>query len=82
MNENTAMMKVRRMEMIERQTDLRMKAKGLCRMIAPMINPVLKDVEKMEIALAANSMDELVMIQAELLSIGGKIAELEEALGI
>jgi hypothetical protein len=81
MNENTAMMKVRRMELMEQQAHLRMKAKSLCRMIPGAINPTLYEIEDMEIALAAQQMDELVMVQAELLSISTKIAELEKALG-
>jgi hypothetical protein len=47
MNQNTALMKVKRMELVERQSSLRMKAKGLCRYICPMINPSLVDIEKM-----------------------------------
>lgn len=82
MNENIAMMKVKRMELIEKQTSLRMKAKGLCRWVAPLINPAMYEIEKMNIAEAANGMDELVMTQAELLTIGRQIADLEEALGI
>lgn len=81
MNENTAMMKVRRMELLEQQTHLRMKAKDLCRSISPRINPALCEIEKMQIAEAANAMDELVVTQAELLAIGGRIADLEDSLG-
>jgi len=81
MNQNLAMMKVRRMELVERQTSLRMKAKTLCRTIPYQINPALMEIERMQIAEAANSMDELVMTQAELLAIANQIADLEEALG-
>lgn len=81
MNANLAMMKVRRMELVEKQTSLRMKAKMLCRAIPTLINPALVEIERMQIAEAANSMDELVMTQAELLSIGNLISDLEEALG-
>ena len=81
MNENIAMMKVRRMELIEKQSSLRMKAKILCRTISPMINPALVDIEKMHVAEAAGAMDELVVTQAELLAAAASIADLEEALG-
>ncbi|MDR3628891.1 MAG: hypothetical protein P4L42_01000 [Desulfocapsaceae bacterium] len=81
MNENIALMKVRRMELVEQQSSLRMKAKILCRTISPLINPALVDVEKMHVAEAANTMDELVVTQAELLQVASKIADLEEALG-
>jgi len=81
MNQNLAMMKVRRMELVERQTSLRMKAKTLRSTIPYQINPALMEIERMQIAEAANSMDELVMTQAELLAIANQIADLEEALG-
>lgn len=60
---------------------LRMKGKALCKYIAPAISPVLLEVEEMEIALAAQQMDELVMVQAELLTANSHIRELEKALG-
>lgn len=81
MDSNIAHMKVRLTESRQKQSALQLKAKGLCRSIAPLVNPVLKPVEKMEIALAASQMDELVMVQAELLSLASQIEELEEALG-
>jgi len=81
MNENLAMMKVRKMELTERQMSLRLKAKGLCRMIPPLINPMLTKIEKMAIAEAATAMDELVVVQAERLSLAQEISDLEEALG-
>ena len=64
------------------RTQLQMKGKGLCRSIAPAINPVLLDIEEMEIALTAQQMDELVMVQAELVSVNSHIRELEKALGV
>jgi len=64
-----------------RRTQLQMKGKGLCRSIAPAINPHLLEIEEMEIALAAQQMDELVMVQADLLSVNTQINELEKALG-
>lgn len=81
MNSNIAQMKVALTEKRQHQASLQLKAKGLCRAIIPLVNPVLKPVEKMEIALAASQMDELVMVQAELLSLAARIEELEEALG-
>lgn len=64
-----------------RRTALQMKGKGLCRSIAPAINPILMDLEEMDIAIAAQQMDELVMVQGELLSVKAQINELEKALG-
>lgn len=60
---------------------LQMKGKGLCRSIVPAINPLLMEIEEMEIAIAAQQMDELVMVQAELVSVNSHIHELEKALG-
>lgn len=81
MNQNLAMMKVRRMELVEQRTSLRLKARSLCRTIPTLINHTLEEIEDMKIAEAANAMDDLVVTQAELLSIGSKIAELEDSLG-
>lgn len=64
-----------------KRTQLQMKGKGLCRSIGPAINPVLMEIEEMEIAIAAQQMDELVMVQADLLSVNAQINELEKALG-
>lgn len=64
-----------------KRTQLQMKGKGLCRSIGPAINPSLMDIEEMEIAIAAQQMDELVMVQAELISVNAHIAELEKSLG-
>ncbi len=60
---------------------LEMKGKGLCRSIAPALNTALFEIEEMEIALAAQQMDELVMVQAELLTVNRQIDQLEKALG-
>ena len=67
--------------LIQKQTRLRAKAKGLCIAISPAINPLLKPVEKLAIATAAQQMDELVMVQAELLVLQDEIEALEDALG-
>ncbi len=82
MNYNIAMMKVKRMELVEQQTSLRFKGKALARRIPSLVNPSLQAVEEMELVEAANLMDELVMTQAELFTLTGKIKELEADLGI
>lgn len=64
-----------------KRTQLQMKGKGLCRSIAPAINPVLMEIEDMEIAIAAQQMDDLVMVQADLISVNAQIHDLEKALG-
>lgn len=53
----------------------------LCDATRPMINTSLHDVESMEIATAANNLDDLVMAQAELMRINNQINKLEQSLG-
>lgn len=64
------------------QHRLRMGIEGKCRVIREEINPALNDPESMDIALAAQQMDELVMAQADLLATGSKIARLKKELGL
>jgi len=61
---------------------LKMRFDSLCRAIRAEINPALKEVEDMDIASAAQQMDDLVMTQSELLSIGSKISRLKMELGL
>ncbi len=81
MSTERLMMQGRIGELKARRTRLQIKGKGLCKAIRPAINPVLMDIEDMEVATAAQQMDELVMVQGELLGITGQIADLEKALG-
>lgn len=76
------MMQVKLTDMKKTQKHLRMRAVSLCESITPRINPVLNEVEEMDIAEAATLMDTLVMVQGELLAVGNKISKLEKALGI
>ena len=80
MNQNRTMMMGRLHDLKARRKAARKLAKNSCNMIMPMINPMLSPVEELDIAGAAAAMDELVMHQADLLSLGAKIRELEEAL--
>jgi len=80
MNKNIAMMRGKLADLTEKRKILRRKARLVCKEIPTMINPALEDVADMDIAGAASLMDELVMHQAELLSINGQIKELEESL--
>lgn len=67
---------------LERQKKkLLIKGKGLCDSIRPTINPTIQEIDEMEIASAAQQMDELVMVQGELLAVSGKIQRLEKELG-
>jgi len=54
---------------------------ALARQIEPMINPLLVELVKMEVAAAATLMDNLVTIQGELLSINSQIYRIEAELG-
>jgi hypothetical protein len=68
-------------ELKAKRTKLQIKGKGLCNAIRPVINPVMLEIEDMEIAAAAQQMDELVMVQGELLTTDSQIKKLEAALG-
>lgn len=60
---------------------LKLKMEGLCRGVRLEINPSLVEVEEMNIPLAAQQMDDLIMCQAELLSANAKISRLKKDLG-
>lgn len=64
----------------ERQQTLRQQARNACETITLKINPALAEVEEMEIAAASAEMDQLVTLQAELLTIASKITRLEREL--
>lgn len=82
MNYVVAQLKVKRMELVQRQTVLRLKAKELASGICAHVNVALADsIEEMDLVSAANSMDELVLVQAELLAAASKIKEVEANLG-
>lgn len=80
MNNQRQLRKAKLVDLQERRETIRKKALNSCRMIMPLIDPTLAEVVDMDIASAAAAMDELVMGQAELLSLRSQIAELEEAL--
>jgi hypothetical protein len=80
-NSGFAQLRIRLAQLGMDQTNLRVEASGLCRSIGTMLMPELCEIEEMEISKAAGLMDELVMKQAELLSLERKIYELEKALG-
>ncbi len=77
---NRVMMRAKLADLVEKRKITRRKARAACKQIIPMINPALEDVEKMDIPAAADLMDAIVMHQAELLSIGSQIDDLEEEL--
>lgn len=81
MRTNVELMREKLERLKIRQTSLRLEAKGLARDIPALINPVLTEVEEMDVARAADRMDDLVVRQAELLQIRAQIWELEEAIG-
>ena len=81
MSNERLMMEGKLSRLKQEQKRLRSKAKGLCKAIAPAINHHLHAIEKMDIAIAAGQMDDLVMAQAKLLRLKDQIEELEDALG-
>jgi hypothetical protein len=80
MNHNRQLMKARLVDLQAERETRRKKALSICRQIMPLINPELAEIVEMDIASAATAMDELVMHQAELLSLTASISKLEEAL--
>lgn len=80
MNNHRELKKIRLGDLQTEREIIRKKALNTCRRILPLIDPTLSEVVDMDISSAASAMDELVMQQAELLSLGTKIAQLEEAL--
>ena len=80
MNEHRMLKKSKLINMLATKEKIRRKALDTCRLIMPLIDPELTELVEMDIASAAAAMDELVMQQAELLSLSSKITQLEEAL--
>ena len=80
MNQHRQLQKSKLHELKEQAEKARKKALRLCREISPLIDPTLQEVVEMDIAGAASAMDELVLSQAELLSLDIQIENLEEAL--
>jgi|GEM_PF-525311 len=60
---------------------LRMKIEAACRTIRSELNTTINEIEDLDIPLAAQQMDDLVMAQAELLAINTKILRLKKELG-
>ena len=81
MSSNNALMRQKLVRLQGKRTTIQIEAKGLARDIAPLINPILHEIEDMEIARAASKMDELVMKQADLINLQSSIEDLEEELG-
>lgn len=64
----------------QQRHELILKGQGLCTAIRAAIHPVLNELEEMEIPQAAQQMNDLVMVSAELARINGKIAQLKKEL--
>lgn len=72
-----------RMSVLEQDRHrLTMRMSSLCTAIRQAINPSLNEVYEMDIAQAAQQMDDLVMAQAELMGVNSKITRLKKELGI
>ena len=69
-------------ELRQEAHSLRMKIEAACRTIRGELNTTIREVEDIDIPLASQQMDELVMAQAELLAVNSKIARLEKELGL
>ncbi len=61
---------------------LSMKAEAACKTIRAELNPALMDIDEMDIPMAANEMDDLVLIRMELLNVNSKIDRLNKELGL
>lgn len=81
MSSQIALLRQKLARLKAKQTTLQSEAKGFVKQMPPLVNPLLLEVEEMEIAQAANLLDHALMHQAELLSIRNKIWELEAELG-
>ncbi len=80
-NKTMTQLKIKLSQLRIDQTNLQVEAKGLCRSIGDILVPELHEIEDMEVSRAAGYMDDLMVKQAELLTIQRKIWELEAALG-
>jgi len=80
-NNVNAQRRIRLTQLEMERTNLRVEAAGMCRSITDLLVPDLTEIEEMDIARAATYMDDLVVKQAELISLRSKIWELEKALG-
>jgi hypothetical protein len=69
-------------ELRQEAHSLRMKIEAACRTIRGELNTTIREVEDIDIPLASQQMDDLVMAQAELLAVNSKIARLEKELGL
>ena len=74
-------LKEKRERLLVKQQTLRTEARGIARDIPVIVNPSLSAIEEMDVARAANMMDDLVMKQGELLRIQTELWDLEEQLG-
>ena len=80
MSQHRQLKKAKLIDLQEEAKKMRQKALSHCRMISPLIDPSLVEIVDMDIVSAADAMDELVMLQAELLSLNMRIKTLEEEL--
>ncbi len=80
MNQHRQLKKAKLIELQDKRENTRRRALNTCRVIMPLIDPELTEIVEMEIATAATAMDDLVMQQANLLTLDSKIKTLEEAL--
>lgn len=64
----------------DKRLHLRLKAEGLANSIRMNVNTLLNDVEELEVAQAAQQMDDLVSVMGELAALQGQIARFEREL--
>lgn len=64
----------------DKRLHLRLKAEGLANAIRMNVNTLLNDVEDLEVAQAAQQMDELVAVMGELAALQGQIARFDREL--
>lgn len=77
-----AQLKIKRMELVEKRTVLRVEARALAQQIPMHISPNLFDeVEDMEVVEASRIMDSLCVTHSELLVVCSKIEKLDRELG-
>ena len=64
----------------ERRKKLRLRIEGNCAAVRNGLNTLLNDIDDLNVPVAAEQMDELVMAWGELQSVNGKIARLNREL--
>lgn len=81
MSRERLQMQGRAAELKSELSGLRLRAEGLCRSVREGLNPVLIDVEAMNIALVSEEMDSLISLHIDMLEARQQLQKIERELG-